>query len=209
MQPLARFAFLVALLTLALAATGCVWGPGLALPAGENRFCLRRARPHVEPADIRPGAAPAPVFLDFTCDISRPEYADGKRARAWTDNVLANSGLFTAVVDDASKAAARLQLSLRDEDVHRPDSPDRLSMSLAVGRTEWPERFVLEVVWILPDKPPVAKTYRHELVEVNWKSLEDPPDLEPVSCDEGMPTIVRELVLRALQELQDEERISG
>jgi len=167
---------------------------------GPPRFHYLDSRlPHVELAEIRPPAKPAPVQLVFEYFRTPLELDADPRLRTAAVAAMAETGMFTAIRGESTEQAPRLRVTLR----RQLDGSGFLSDPSAESSFTW------EAVWTSPAKEPVLRSYEHRICETIGHVGRDSEGMRSPRVDDPIGPLIKELVRITLRDLQEDIRNGG
>jgi len=188
---------------------------GLALLAGcstqhfYTNYYLDPKPPKVTYSDLKPPAAPQPVYLVFDMYEGSTSFPEATRKLApKVARVVEESKLFAWVAKVGSENMARIQVSMRETGVLAGRDTRTLPEGLTSGLTGSKGAIVYQFTasYQPPGKDTIKRVYPHavHIVEGSSPAL---GDAFPMTASHAVDAMVEQVVLRFLRELQREGKL--
>jgi hypothetical protein len=160
-------------------------------------------------SDLVPPANPQPVYLVFDMYSAEGSFPEAtQKLGPQIVRTLKSSGLFSSVASVGSDNIARLQVNMRETAVltgHDTASlPPGLTSGLAGSRGVIAYAFT--VTYQAPGKEALKKTYPHAIHIVEGQSAAL-GDALPMTASHAVDTMVEQVILNFLRELQQERKL--
>ena len=186
------------------------WLTGCSSPHFYANYYLDPKPPKLSFADLKPPAAPQPVYLVFDMYSGGTAFAEATRKLGpRVARVVEDSGLFSTLAKVGSENMARIQVSMREMAVLAGSDlrslPDGLTSGLTGSKGAVVYQFT--ATYQAPGQDPVKKVFPHAVHIVEGNS---PPLAEsfPMTASHAMDAMVDQAMLRFLRDLQREGKLS-